>query len=455
MALTASGTVSGYPKNPNATGLTRLTTGLSADDAKYLLKGQVVVASYNSGGTRLDATRAQIQSVLDALYAASAKTQTLGVTYSGNVPSVKLWAPTAKSVTLRRYATSTGAEAGNVAMTLDAASGVWSAAGDAAWNRQFYLFDVQVYVPSVDAVVNNLVTDPYAVNLSADTTATSDLRSQFVNLADADLKPNRMGQPGQARAGRAGGHRHLRDAHPRLQHQRQHGGRRRPRHLQGVHLRRHGAARQHDAVGRHEPSQAVAARRPDPHPPAAGLRHRLGDRAGGPAHRADDHLQPGRPIAHLARPAGGGRRSRAPPTASTGATIPYHYGVPEGSYSTNPDGVTRILEFRDMVSALNRNGLRVVMDVVYNHTAASGQDDKSVLDKVVPGYYYRYNTNGDALHHLVLLGHRVRVRDVREADDRHAHPLGGGLQGGRLPLRPDELPHAARTWRTSRPRSRR
>ena len=34
------------------------------------------------------------------------------------------------------------------------------------------------------------------------------------------------------------------------------------------------------------------------------------------------------------------------------------------------------------------------MDVVYNHTAASGQDDHSVLDKVVPGYYYRYDTNG-------------------------------------------------------------
>ena len=73
---------------------------------------------------------------------------------------------------------------------------------------------------------------------------------------------------------------------------------------------------------------------------------------------------------------------------------PFHYGAPEGSYATNPDGVTRIFEFRDMVSALNRNGLRVVMDVVYNHTAASGQGDKSVLDKVVPGYYYRYTTDG-------------------------------------------------------------
>ncbi|HEY90195.1 MAG TPA: DUF3372 domain-containing protein, partial [Thermoflexia bacterium] len=73
---------------------------------------------------------------------------------------------------------------------------------------------------------------------------------------------------------------------------------------------------------------------------------------------------------------------------------PYHYGAPEGSYSTNPDGVTRILEFRRMIAALNQNGLRVVMDVVYNHTSASGQAAKSVLDKIVPGYYYRYDTNG-------------------------------------------------------------
>src|SRR5690606_8182224 len=57
---------------------------------------------------------------------------------------------------------------------------------------------------------------------------------------------------------------------------------------------------------------------------------------------------------------------------------PYHYGVPEGSYSTDPNGPARILEFRRMVAALNGNGLRVVMDVVYNHTAASGQDDHSV-----------------------------------------------------------------------------
>ncbi|MCB0232543.1 MAG: pullulanase-type alpha-1,6-glucosidase, partial [Anaerolineae bacterium] len=73
---------------------------------------------------------------------------------------------------------------------------------------------------------------------------------------------------------------------------------------------------------------------------------------------------------------------------------PYHYTVPEGSYATNADGVQRILEFRQMVQALNAAGLRVVMDVVYNHTNASGQAEKSVLDKIVPGYYQRLNLDG-------------------------------------------------------------
>ena len=73
---------------------------------------------------------------------------------------------------------------------------------------------------------------------------------------------------------------------------------------------------------------------------------------------------------------------------------PYHYTTPEGSYATNPDGSARIMEFREMVKGLSDNGLRVVMDVVYNHTSASGQAERSVLDRVVPGYYQRLNLEG-------------------------------------------------------------
>ena len=71
--------------------------------------------------------------------------------------------------------------------------------------------------------------------------------------------------------------------------------------------------------------------------------------------------------------------------------------APEGSYAssaTAADGGTRVAEFRTMVGGLHRDGLRVVLDQVYNHTAASGQADTSVLDKVVPGYYQRLDATG-------------------------------------------------------------
>ena len=49
-----------------------------------------------------------------------------------------------------------------------------------------------------------------------------------------------------------------------------------------------------------------------------------------------------------------------------------HWGVPEGSYAIDPDGAGRTAEFRAMVQALHEMGLRVVLDVVYNHTFCSG-----------------------------------------------------------------------------------
>lgn len=71
---------------------------------------------------------------------------------------------------------------------------------------------------------------------------------------------------------------------------------------------------------------------------------------------------------------------------------PHLYNVPEGSYSTHPaDGATRIREFKQMVKTLHDNGLRVIMDVVYNHTGAT---ENSVFNQTVPGYYYRHNEDG-------------------------------------------------------------
>ena len=71
---------------------------------------------------------------------------------------------------------------------------------------------------------------------------------------------------------------------------------------------------------------------------------------------------------------------------------PQNYNVPEGSYATDPeDGLVRIREFKQMVKTLHENGIRVVMDVVYNHTGAI---EASLFNQLVPGYYYRQDENG-------------------------------------------------------------
>lgn len=71
---------------------------------------------------------------------------------------------------------------------------------------------------------------------------------------------------------------------------------------------------------------------------------------------------------------------------------PVNYNVPEGSYSTDPrNGEVRIKEFKEMIQSLHKNGFRVIMDVVYNHTYSLD----AWFQKTVPWYYYRVHENGE------------------------------------------------------------
>ena len=71
---------------------------------------------------------------------------------------------------------------------------------------------------------------------------------------------------------------------------------------------------------------------------------------------------------------------------------PVNYNVPEGSYATDPrKGEVRIREFKEMIKALHKNGFRVIMDVVYNHTYFLD----SWFQRTVPWYYYRVHENGE------------------------------------------------------------
>ena len=71
---------------------------------------------------------------------------------------------------------------------------------------------------------------------------------------------------------------------------------------------------------------------------------------------------------------------------------PQNYNVPDGSYSTDPyKPEVRIREFKQMVQALHKAGIRVVLDVVYNHTFNTSDSN---FERTVPGYFYRQNAEG-------------------------------------------------------------
>lgn len=391
--LTPNGTISGYIKNPNATGLLRLDNTLTAAQAKALLKGQTAVASYDGGGSLVDISGVQIQSVLDDLYVdnGTAVSATLGVTYTLGIPTLNVWAPTAQEVVLYKFEDASTTISTTHTLTEDANSGVWSVTGDATWDRDYYLLGVTVYTPVSNTVQLNQVTDPYAITLSADGASLDDPRSQFVNLDDSDLKPTGWDSLTKPTLNNFEDitiyEMHIRDFSINDSTVAQAD--------RGTYM-----AFTYDGAG------------PDPNTTLSdGMNHLLALQEAGLTHV---HLLPTFDIASVQEdivprdvwpnPTGYAADSDQQQAAVAASRAidgfnwgydPYHYGAVEGSYSTNPnDGTQRILEFRRMVSALNQNDLRVVMDVVYNHTAASGQFDRSVLDQVVPGYYYRYDTNG-------------------------------------------------------------
>ncbi len=347
---------------------------LGAADVAGLLTGQLAVAAYDAGGRLLDATGVQVPGVLDDVYAGAARSS-LGPVWSRGNPSLGLWAPTAKEVALLLDPAGPAGER-RVATTRDA-DGVWHARGDRTWRDARYAFEVRVYVPALDEVVTNVVTDPYSLGLT-----TNSARSVLTDLDDPALAPggwDRLRKPGLAQPEDSTIYElQVRDFSV--------GDRSVPAAHRGTYL-------------------AFADRN------SAGMRQ-LRDLSGAGLNTV--HLLPANDIASIEErrdaqqapacdlesfgPAAPEQQACVEPVRDTDGFNwgydPLHYTTPEGSYSTNPDGTARTREFRQMVGALNGAGLRVVMDVVYNHTPASGQDPHSILDRIVPGYYHRLSATG-------------------------------------------------------------
>ncbi|MEW2806569.1 pullulanase-type alpha-1,6-glucosidase [Streptomyces massasporeus] len=337
------------------------------DRVREALRGQIVATQHAATGAVLAATGVQIAGVLDDLYPGATKAD-LGPTFSKGRPTLSVWAPTAQQVSL---------EIGDstAPMKRDAATGVWSVTGPKSWKGKPYRYVVKVWAPGVRKVVTNKVTDPYSLALTADSE-----RSLVVDLRDKALKPSGWSAYTKPRAVP------LKDAQIQELHIRDFSVEDRTAKHPGTYL----AFTDKTADGGKHLRELAKA--------GTSYVHLLPafDIATIPEKKADQ----AKPDCDLASfPADSDKQQEcvgktAAKDAYNWGYDPYHYTVPEGSYASDPDGTARTVEFRKMVKALNDDGLRVVMDVVYNHTAASGQEKTSVLDRIVPGYYQRLLADG-------------------------------------------------------------
>ncbi|HEY7274188.1 MAG TPA: alpha-1,6-glucosidase domain-containing protein [Actinoplanes sp.] len=344
-------------------------------DLACLLRGQLLVTGWDAGGRLAVVTGVQLPGVLDDLYADAADAE-LGLILDDDRLALAVWAPTARTVALELFGTPDD-EPDVLPMSRDDVTGVWTVAGDRTWLGHYYRYRVEVWHPAAQRIVTTSVTDPYSHALAVDST-----HSLLVDLGDPALMPpgwDTLSKPPAAAPARmqiaevAVRDFSIFDVSV-------------PASERGTYL----AFTRSGSTGmRHLRSLAEA-----------GLTHLhllpAFDFASAPDRRTDQGVPAG-DLAALPPDSPEQQRAVTAVAATDGYNWgydPLHYTVPDGSLATEPAGAARIVEFRRMVAALAGAGLRVIMDVVYNHTAAAGLGPFSVLDRIVPGYYHRLLADG-------------------------------------------------------------
>jgi pullulanase len=385
---------------------------LTDQQIRPLLKNQLAVLQYDKINQASALSYIQKYGVIDTLYTESDddanEYQSFGAIVGENGTAFSLWAPTAIAVELLLY-TQDKADLtpSPLAMMENELTGIWTLTTDIAPIGTFYRYQVTVFHPRTQKIETIQVTDPYSLSLS-----TNSLHSQVVDLDNPQTKPESW------------------DEHsiPRLTA---------PENnvLYEVHIRDFSA----DDKRLSNPAYAGKYKAfSDTNSFAMQHLHALGKAGVNTVHLLpafdigtvdedptkvvflEDKLQKVCTLdseLDLCNQGIDKQRSLKDilQTADTSTSEvqriierlrtndpynwgydPFHYTVPEGSYAQQPDGMARIVEFREMVQSLHTKGFRVVMDVVYNHTYASGLSDKSVLDKIVPNYYHRLDiASGD------------------------------------------------------------
>ena len=355
-----------------------------AERAGEIVCGQVVLSLHHPSGRLVNAGSLQIPGVLDDVYAEAVHAR-LGVTWRDGVPTLRLWAPTARQVRLELWPAGENLHAPPEVLPAGREpDGCWALTGTDEWRLARYRWEVTVYAPAGRRVVSNRVTDPYAQSLTVNST-----HAVIVDLDEPDL------QPAQWRDTPPPPLRHAVD-----------------QVIYELHVRDFSISDK--SVPEDERGSFLAFTRD-----SLGTRHlrRLAEAGlntvqllpvfdNATVEEARDRQQGPVKSDLRALPPDSPQQQRL--IALTVANSPYnwgydpwHYQAVEGSYCSSlasAEGSGRVHEFRAMIGALHAMGLRVVLDQVFNHTASFGQNTKSVLDRIVPGYYHRLSPLGLTEH---------------------------------------------------------
>jgi len=348
------------------------------------LRGQVAFSAVGSTGTLQYATGMQIAGVLDDLYYYPGR---LGVLFNHQGEEwsdwqddencgvkLKLWAPTAQNVALQVFNHEWDTTPTAV-IPMHEHGGVWVADGPSDWSGKYYLYSVKVWVPADGAVDTNVTSDPYSIDLALNGT-----KSRITDLESEATKPEgwdtSVSPPLRSLSDMSLYELHIRDFSINDLTV--------PAYHRGTY-------------------EAFADQYTD------GMKHLRALAADG---LKAVHILPSFHFASVnedkstwiiptglgAFPADGEQQQAAVTASQTSPAYnwgydPVHYLAPEGSYAIHH--YNRVLEYRTMVEGLHAAGLRVVQDVVFNHTNAAGEAPNSNLDEVVPGYYHRLDVNGN------------------------------------------------------------
>lgn len=403
---------------------------LDEQQIKSLLKNQIAILQYDRNNQVSALSYIQRYGVIDELYTGSSNDAddytSFGALALEADTIFSLWAPTARNVELLLFDGSKQLTPdGPIPMIEDPQTGIWTVNTELAPIGTFYRYQIQLFHPRTQSIQTTQVTDPYSMSLS-----TNSLHSQVVDLNNDIAKPQGWDQhsvpPLDAPEDYILYEVHIRDfsAHDTKLSSPNIAGTYKAfsetdsdgmRHLTA--LGQSGLNTVHllptfdIATVNESPEQVVFLG--DPLEKVCNIDPEL--------YLCSQGIDKNRSLNDILVAAD-------PMTSDVQRIIeilrtsdpynwgydPYHYTVPEGSYAQNPDGISRLIEFRQMVQSLHSKGFRVIMDVVYNHTFASGLDKTSVLDKIVPNYYHRLNIESGAIEQSTCCDNSATERAMME-----------------------------------------